>query len=502
MSIQAWQRFEHTAQRCGSSPAIVAGRCSIHFERLYQAATGWAAKLDLTTGDRVVVSAANGPEMAAAVAGIWAKGAIPVLVNAEAPLKHIDHAISLTGANALIVDRDRPRIEIDMPVFELGLLPAPAPLPPLVQQPANLPASIIFTSGSTGLPKGVTQSAATLIDGAARIGAMLGYKSGERILCPVPFSFDYGWGQLLSTLFEGHCLVLPDPPNSFGLCAAIAKHRPTVLAGVPAVFSDLFAGLAPIENTDRSSIRLITNTGSSIPAPIWKRLCDLFPNSDVALCYGLTETYRSSCLPVAEARDHPMSIGYGVPGASLSVIDELGRECAPEEEGEVIHRGAGVFMGYWGDPEKTAQTLRPDPLWLHNKKLQAPLVVYTGDLGRKDANGRLYVHGRRDRQIKSMGVRVSPSEIEALLLECPDVTQAAIVTRPHDALGHMIVAVVVLTGEKKTALKALKRHARSSMSRYMQPRDWIVLEALPRNANGKIDYPALRQRAGGGSSNP
>jgi acyl-coenzyme A synthetase/AMP-(fatty) acid ligase len=123
------------------------------------------------------------------------------------------------------------------------------------------------------------------------------------------------------------------------------------------------------------------------------------------------------------------------------------------------------------------------------------MAVFTGDLGHKDAEGRLYIHGRRDRQMKSMGVRVSPDEVEGLLMASGLLAEVAVVARAHDVLGDLIVAVLALPegGDEVLTLKALKRHARAMMSPYMQPRDHLILPALPRNPNGKVDYPALKR---------
>jgi acyl-CoA synthetase (AMP-forming)/AMP-acid ligase II len=147
------------------------------------------------------------------------------------------------------------------------------------------PASIFFTSGSTGLPKGVTQSHQNLLWGAATVGACLGYRPDDRILCGIPWAFDYGWGQLLSTFVLGITQVIPSARTSIALCDAMAQHKPTVLPGVPALFGDLVRGVAPIRDTERGSIRLLTNTGSKIPPSLFPELLDVFPNAAVSLNY-------------------------------------------------------------------------------------------------------------------------------------------------------------------------------------------------------------------------
>lgn len=491
MSATLWHRFRTTAAARGDAAAIRHGERVASFADLLALAGGWAQILPAAPGERVVIAGRNSVDLATAVPGIWARGAIPVFVNADAPDSHLSHALRQTGAVAVLVDPGRVVVGSDALVLPLQPV-EPADVRHVPDQTGQEPGSIVYTSGSTGAPKGVVQAADTLASGVDRVAAAIGFRDSDSILCPIPFAFDYGWGQLLSLLLAGLPLVLPEPRSATGICAAIAAHRPTILAGVPAVFADLLAGLAPIREIDRSSVRLITNTGSRIPDPVRRGLTEIFPDAALSLNYGLTETYRSATLPLDMAAHHPTSVGFALPGAALAVLRPDGREADAGEEGEIVHRGAGVFLGYWGEPERSAAVLRPDPFWSDPSR-PAPLAVFTGDLGHKDAEGRLYIHGRRDRQMKSMGVRVSPDEVEGLLLASGIPREVAVVARPNDMLGDLIVALVSLPEgvDEGPALKALKRHARETMSPYMQPRDHIVLPLLPRNPNGKVDYPAL-----------
>lgn len=494
MSVTLWSRFEAIARTRGAAPAVIHGETIVSFETLLEDALQWSglAAEGVAPGDRVAICAENSAATLAAAAGIWRCGAIPTWVHADAPQGHLEHAADVADVALILTDRDvTNRAEIADRARPLSP-PDPGPRPNPARQPGSAPGSILFTSGSTGRPKGAVQAAATLEDGARRMQTLFGYSDEDRILCPIPFAFDYGWGQALSMLLTGVTLVLPQPRNAFGLCEALAAHRPTVLAAVPALLADLVSGLSPIRETPRDSLRLITNTGSKIPATLWETVLELFPDAAISLNYGLTETYRSASLPPEMAREAPDCVGWPVPGVDLAVLRPDGTRCAPEEEGEIVHRGAGVFLGYWGEPDRTAKALRPDPLWPH-PELAAPMAVFTGDLGRMDAAGRLFVHGRSDRQLKSMGVRVSPDEIEALVLESGLVAAVGVTAKPHDVIGDFITACVVLPdgADEKEVLKALKRHARAEMSPYMQPRLWLTLAALPRTPSGKTDYARL-----------
>jgi acyl-coenzyme A synthetase/AMP-(fatty) acid ligase len=320
----------------------------------------------------------------------------------------------------------------------------------------------------------------------------LGLRQDDRILCPIPWSFDYGYGQLLSTVLLGVTQVLPVARNPFALCEAIETHKPTVLAGLPSIFALLIRGVSPLRQTDLGSLRLITNTGGAIPPAIFAHVLTIFAGCDISLNYGMTETYRSAGLPVALAAERPESVGFAYPGAAVSIVRENGQEAEPGETGEIVHRGVGVFMGYWGAPEATAKVRRPDPLWRYGD-LPAPMAVFTGDLGWKDEAGFLMVKGRRDRLIKSMGVRVSPDEVEGLFRGAALVRDVVVVGVPHELMGEMVVAAVIPAEGSEDPVRALKAFARREMSQHMQPRDYRLLDQLPLTPNGKTDFQAIRQ---------
>lgn len=492
--IWVWQRFVDSARQRGDAIALSHGDVSVTFSDLIAAAETLAGTLTkVSPGDRVLISGANSVAVPALVAGVWHRGAIPVLVHSDAPANHVIRAIAVTAPTAMFTDEatpDRtgnPWQQITWPPSSSMAPSSVAPPPPDTTRTGSDPASIVFTSGSSGPPKGVTQTSRTLIDGARRISELMAYTKQDSILCPIPFAFDYGWGQVMSLLLEGVPLILPEPRNAFGLCAALDRHRPTVLAGVPAVFGELTAGLAPIRDVARGSIRLITSTGSRMPAGTLSAVRALFPSAAISLNYGLTETYRSASLPPDRIDTHPGAAGLAIAGVDLVILRPDGTRADIGEDGEIVHRGAGTFAGYWNDPKRTAEVLRivPDT---------GQPEVHTGDLGRIDENGLLYVHGRRDRQLKSMGVRVAPDEIEMLLLESQILQSVAISALPHDMIGDFIVACVVARDPdmpEKELLKALRGFARTRMSPHMQPRRYVVLPALPATPSAKIDYPGV-----------
>jgi len=486
MTETCWSRFAEIAGRHPDRHAIVQGEAATSFAHLACMAVASAERMDAGPGDRVLFAAQESAQYAAAILACWKKGAIPTILHPDAPIHHFDHARSLTRPSMEFLGADS---FIALMAGEQGLSGQSLP------GHGSYEASILFTSGSTGLPKGVVQSHANLAWGCGAVGKALGYRPDDRLLCAIPWAFDYGWGHLLTTLLLGITHILPDGRSSLAICEAIARHRPTILPGVPSLFGNMIRGITPISGVDLSSVRLVTNTGSKIPPSLFEEMLGLFERADISLNYGLTETYRSATLPFALAREVPDSVGFALPGAAIAVIDEEGRECAPGETGEIVHRGQGAFLGYWGDRERTAQSLRADPLWNAPGIAPAP-AVFTGDLGWKDDAGLLYIKGRRDRQIKSMGVRVSPDEVEQLIDATGLVAEIAIIARPHDIVGDQIVAVYSPKQAGSDPVRELKHAARATMSPFMQPMAWICLDRLPRTPSAKIDYPALIRQHG------
>lgn len=498
MSGDLFARFEATVASRPDHPALVSARGTVTFGELRRSALAVAGGLvDLGVGpnDRVIVWVDNSPGTAAVMLGLWAVGAIPVLLDTSEPFAHIENAVRKV-APVLIVHQPG----ATLPAGEHGLRVVEPPARELDARPPGSariptdPASIVFTSGSTGHPKGVTQSHGTLARGCAAVGGYLGIDADDRLLCPIPWAFDYGYGQLLTTCLFGVTQIIPAAFNPFGICEAIAAHRPTVFAGLPALFTYLFRGVSPIRTTDLSSIRIVTNTGGTIPGPVLDELLASFASARLFLNYGLTESYRTAFLPPELARQHPTSIGAGIPGVNVVIVREDDTIAAPGEEGQIVHRGDYLFSGYWGDPEATARALRPDPLGVPGSPTRHP-ALYTGDFGVIDEQGLLYFRGRRDHQLKSMGVRVNASEIEALIHRSGLVTELAIIGVEHDLLGHEIWAFLVGAPGVDDPSRALAAWGRANLSQYMLPRRFVVKDVLPKTKNNKIDYPRLRAEA-------
>jgi len=214
--------------------------------------------------------------------------------------------------------------------------------------------------------------------------------------------------------------------------------------------------------------------------------------------YGLTEAFRSTYLPPEEVDRRPDSIGRAIPGAEVLVLRADGSPCGPDEPGELVHRGALVSLGYWNDAAKTRERFRPLPaaaLGGRQGHMLDEIAVFSGDTVKADAEGFLYFVGRSDDMIKTSGYRVSPTEIEDLVLATGKVAECVAFGIPDEAIGQTVCLIATPAAGEAPDTAALLAICRAGMPRYMLPAQvqWES-EPLQRNSNGKFDRPALRER--------
>ena len=270
----------------------------------------------------------------------------------------------------------------------------------------------------------------------------------------------------------------------------LERERITGLAAVPPIWIQLADCNWP--DGVRTTLRYITNSGGTMPRTTLAKLRNTLPNTQVFLMYGLTEAFRSTYLPPEEVDRRPDSIGKAIPGAEVLVLRPDGTPCAVGEPGELVHRGALVSLGYWNDPDRTAERFRPVPPVAPGRPLPE-LAVWSGDIVRRDAEGFLYFIGRRDEMIKTSGYRVSPTEVEEEAYGTGLVADAVAVGVPHTRLGQGIVLVASAPEGAATEATPLLAALRRRLPRYMVPIAVEWRDALPRNANGKFDRARLRQ---------
>ena len=232
-----------------------------------------------------------------------------------------------------------------------------------------------------------------------------------------------------------------------------------------------------------------------MPRTLLDKLRSLFTEADPYLMYGLTEAFRSTYLDPSELDRRPDSIGKAIPNAEVLVLKPDGSRCAPGEEGELVHRGPLVALGYWNDPERTSQRFKPypspAPSW------RAPeIAVWSGDTVVADEEGFLYFVGRSDDMIKTSGYRVSPTEVEEAAYSTALVRDAVALGVEDPVLGQRIVLVVTAPVGVELDTSALDRQLRTRLPLFMVPSTIVVLDEVPRSPNGKFDRVLLRKEVG------
>jgi amino acid adenylation domain-containing protein len=485
-----------TAHRGGARPAIVERDVVTDYAGLVRRASAVAEALAAAgagPGSPVAIFLERGCDAAAAFFGTLAMGGIAVFINEGLRPRQIDHILGHSGARHLITTAEllvrQPRgLQGDPHVIDVATLPVPVDdgrIP--VTRLGNDVAQIIYTSGSTGQPKGVTVSHANLDAAAHAVVGYLGISGSDRIASLLPFSFVYGLSQLLCAVTAGAALVVERSPLPQQAIATVRDQDVTVLAAVPALWMRLLA-TGGLRDALLPVLRVMTNAGGHLPLEAVRGLRAAQPHVRLFLMYGLTEALRCTYLPPEEVDRRPDSIGRAIPGAEIYVVRDDGTPAAPDEVGELVHRGPTVTLGYWKDPQLTARVFRPNPLRPEGAP-DAERVVHSGDLVRRDADGFLYFVSRKDRIIKTMGFRVGPDEVADVLYASGEVAEAAVMGEPDPMWGERIVAHVVLAAEG--SLERLKIYCGRELPRHLQPARIEVRDAMPLLPSGKHDVAAL-----------
>lgn len=350
-------------------------------------------------------------------------------------------------------------------------------------------AAILYTSGSTGHPKGVVLSHRNLIAGAASVNEYLENTDEDAILAALPLSFDAGFSQLTTAFQVGAHAVLVNYLLAADVVRLCALHRISGITCVPPLWIQLADQSWPKEAT--AHLRYFANTGGRMPRATLDKLRAIFPTASPFLMYGLTEAFRSTFLDPAQVDSRPDSIGKAIPNAEVMVVGPDGSETGSGEEGELVHRGALVALGYWNDPKRTSERFRPMPS--REGALLTEMAVWSGDIVKRDDEGFLYFVGRNDEMIKTSGYRVSPTEVEEAAYDTGLVGDAVAFGVEDERLGQHIVMVVSPAGKDGLDPSTLIAEMRKSLPLYMLPKVILIRPELPRSPNGKFDRNLLRQ---------
>jgi acyl-CoA synthetase (AMP-forming)/AMP-acid ligase II len=343
-------------------------------------------------------------------------------------------------------------------------------------------AVIIFTSGSTGTKKGVMLTHKNLIANTGSIIEYLGLNETDRMCVVLPFFYCYGASLLHTHLRVGGSIVLNQKPFLSSVIKDIDTNQCTGFAGVPSTYQILINKTRFLQQ-EFPSLRYFTQAGGQLPNRYIKILTDHFPEKKIYVMYGATEaTARLSYLPPELVTTKMGSIGKGIPGVTLAVLNNNMKEVKPSEIGEIVGKGDNIMKGYYNDPEATEAVLKNG--WLH-----------TGDLATVDDDGFIYVVGRSKNIIKSGGYRISPNEIENEILSFEKFKGCVVFGIPDEIMGEAVVAVIQVpdTVDQHDLCREIVTHCNKRFPSYKVPKKIFFIDEFPLNSSNKIDMAALKE---------
>ena len=355
------------------------------------------------------------------------------------------------------------------------------------------PINIQFTSGTTGFPKGATLTHRNLLNNGYFIGELLGYTENDRVCVPVPFFHTFGMViGTFATFTHGGAIIIPAPSfKARETLKAVHSAKATSLYGVPTMFINELEEAHDHEEYgspyDLSTLRTGVMAGTSCPSKTMRDVMDKLNMTEIAICYGMTET---SPVSFQTRADSPLdkrvnTVGQIMPHLEARVIDEDTGETLPRgAQGEVVVRGYSVMKEYWHHPEKTAEAIDEDG-WMH-----------TGDLGVIDDEGYLAITGRIKDMLIRGGENIYPREIEEFLFTHPDIVDAQVIGVPDDKYGEEIMAWVILNDEDgDLTADQIAEFAHGKLSRHKIPRYVHVTDSFPMTASGKVRKVEMREMA-------
>jgi fatty-acyl-CoA synthase len=509
--------LERTAARVPDRPAIISRHQDrrLSYRELDDEVDRVARALiaaGLDVGDRVGVWSPNCVEWALVQYATAKAGIVLVNINPAYRTHELQYALAQSGARALFaspsfktsdyvamvasVRGELPQLEqaifFDTPSWETFLAGTDSvPIGELRERSAGLDPfdaiNIQYTSGTTGFPKGATLSHHNILNNGFFVGEGCGLTDEDRICVPVPYYHCFGMvmGNLAATS-HGACIVLGSAAfEPRAVLEAVAQERCTVLYGVPTMF---IAELddPEFERFDLSSLRTGIMAGSPCPVEVMRKVIDRMHMEQVTICYGMTETSPVSTQTGSDddLEHRTATVGRVHPHLEIRVADpESGRTLARGQAGEFQTRGYSVMLGYWNEPERTAEAI-DSARWMH-----------TGDLAVMDPDGYVRIVGRIKDMIIRGGENVYPREIEEFLYTHADVADVQVIGVPDERYGEEIMAWVVLRDGASAGADELREFCQGRIAHYKVPRYIAMCEEFPMTVTGKVLKYKLREQA-------
>lgn len=478
--------FEKSAPQAGGRTALLFGERKISYQRLLQSsqAMGTAlAELGVLPGDRVVVILPNAPEYVALNLAAWYQGASLVPLNPLLRPGEIEQILSdarprvifgpahlskrLKTGGAKYVPSD------GKSGFSLSTLAATRPKRSLLHHPKpSQCAALLYTSGTTGKPKGAMLSHANLYKNVQACTRAMKVTTQDVSVCALPLFHSFGFTCCLHVaLYNTAKLVLVERFIPQMIIDVIERQRVTLFCGVPTMFAYLLnqPGVRP---KSLKSLRMCFSGGAPLAPEVIKAFEARF-GTELREGYGLTETSPVvTCTPLSRKRKLE-SVGLPISGVQIKIVSDDGKDLPPGEVGEIAIKGHNVMMGYFNKEEETAEVLRDG--WF-----------YTGDLGKLDEEGYLYIVGRKKDLVIVGGFNVYPREIIEVLLTHPKIADAHVFGVEDQAKGEAVKALIVPQPRTKLAFEEVLDFCRENLAPYKVPRFIEFVKELPKTATGKV----------------
>ena len=497
------QYLENTAARMPDKLAFSDGERTLTHGELLQISRRVGSYLSAKAYRRepVMLLLDRSPEAVAATLGVIYSGCYYVVLETDMPLARMGQIMDTMKARVLVCDEKNTKKANEL--AEKGLFSGEilsweeakacsedsAALEDIRSRQIDTdPIYVVFTSGSTGIPKGVAACHRSVIDYTEALCEVLPFSEDTVFANQTPLYFDAPLKEIMPTLKYGATVYLV-PKKLFmfpvKLCEFLNAHRINTVCWVVSALT-MISALGALEKTPPQYLTTICFGSEVFPRPQYDLWRAAYPDAAFFNLYGPTEATGMSCYwPVRDLLpDEPIPVGYPFNNTRILLLTDDGKEAADGEVGEIHMQGTCVTLGYYANPEKTAEAFVQNPL----NPYYPELIYRTGDLGRYNERGELVFISRRDAQIKHMGHRIELGEIEAAAASVEGVGQCCCV---YDNPGKRIALYYVGDVQPKDMQKAL----REKLPRYMLPAICEVLTAMPRTPNGKLDRKGLRERA-------
>jgi long-chain acyl-CoA synthetase len=476
-----------TAEVHGERPAVRSGQVSMTYHELDEASARTCTVLrshGVAPGDRVGIMLPNVIEFAVTYFGALRAGAVVVPMNPLLKRREVGYYLSDSQARLLLawhVVADEARAGagragtgvIVVDPADSGTLAAAAPATGLAERSPADTAVILYTSGTTGAPKGAELTHANLTANADVVRRDL-FRLGpdDVVLGALPLFHSFGQVCCLNApVSAGASVSLIQRFDAAQVLRVMAEHKVTIFPGVPTMHVALLSQPDLAEH-DLSALRVCMSGGAAMPAEVIRRVERAF-GAPVLEGYGLSETSPAASFNHPDRVRKPGSVGTPIRGVQMRIVDDNGAEVPHGQTGEIVIRGHNVMKGYWRRPEETSAAIRDG--WFR-----------TGDIGRVDQDGYVYIVDRKKDLIIRGGYNVYPREIEEVLYEHPAVAEAAVVAIPHPELGQEVAAAVVLKPGAHVTPEELRDHIKTQVAAYKYPRVVWITDALPKGPSGKI----------------